>query len=110
MTLPGRVDRLVLNGTRRLVCPAASVANGGEQAALAGRNDLEPAVPPLHLGARLAHCARGGLAGGAKCRLDLIDSRRVGRLCVTHAFPGSDCSRCALSFRRERGKVEDEPI
>ena len=93
MALPRRIDRLVLSGTRSLVRPAAGIAHGGEQAPLAGRDDLEAAVPPLHFGARLACCARGRLAGHANCGLDLIEHRRVGCLGLTHAVPGSDCSR-----------------
>ena len=100
MALPGRVDLFVLSGTRRLVCPAAGMANGREQAALAGRDDLEAAVPPLHLGARLAGSDGGRLAGSAERRLDLLEGRSVRRLGVAHAFAGSDCSSDAISFEQ----------
>jgi len=73
MALPRRVDSLVLSGTRCFVRPAAGVAHGGEQAALTGRDDLEAAVPPVHLGARLA-CRDGGWC--AERRLDLVERRR----------------------------------
>ena len=92
MALPRRIDRLVLSGTRSLVRPATGMAHGGEQATLTGRDDLEAAVPPLHLGARLACCARGGLAGRTDCGLDLIEHRRFRCLGLTHAVPGGDCS------------------
>jgi hypothetical protein len=92
MALPRRIDRLVLSRTRRLIRPAAGVAHSGEQAALAGCDDLETAVPPLHLGARLACRARGRPAGRAERRLDLVERRRFGRL-VAHTLPGGHCFR-----------------
>ena len=92
MALPRRIDRLILSGTRSLVRPAAGMTHGGEQAALAGRDDLEAAVPPLHFGARLTCCGRGRLVGHANCRLDLIEHRPFGRLGLAHALPGGDCS------------------
>jgi len=71
------------------------MAHGGEQAAVTGRDDLEAAVSPLHFGARLTCRTGGRLAGCAECGLDLIERRRLGRLGIAHAFPGSDCfERC----------------
>ena len=48
MALPRRIDRLVLSGTWRLVRPTAGMAHRGEQAAVAGCDDLEAAVPSVH--------------------------------------------------------------
>lgn len=91
MALPRRIDRLVLSGAWRLVRPTAGMAHRGEQAAIAGCDDLEAAAPSLYFGARLTCRAGSRLAGCAECRLDLIERRRFGRLGVAHAFPGSDC-------------------
>jgi hypothetical protein len=98
MALPRRIDCLVLSGTRRLVRPTAGMTHGGKQAAIAGRDDFEAAVPPLHFGARLACRSGGRLAGYAECGLDLIERGRFGRLGIAHALPGSDCfERCDLA-------------
>ena len=97
MALPRRIDRLVLSRARSLVRPAAGVAHGWEQAALAGRDDLEAAVPPLHFGVRLTCRARGRFMGHADCGLNLINHRPFGRLGLAHALPGGDCFRAMRS-------------